>query len=221
MSKKNNTSFKLLAASVIMKQQDQIAVTGTKMLEMIRENAQQCLAHFKAHGDITLAERLLASLPQGMVVAGLAKWFKDFAPVKFDAKGKAEVTGDHKETKLDEAAEKNWVEDAQVKDRANKPITKPTIAFFKGRIQGFVKQVDRFNESAPAAEKMTDQEVKTVKMWLSAISSFGNQVTVLTDKDEPSVAAVNAKGESRGAVQAAKRNKRSVDPLKSEAVKAA
>lgn len=221
MTKKTETkaaAFKLWSTKDITKQQDQIAVTGTKMLVMIRENAQQCLAHFKQHGDITLAERLLASLPQGMVVAGLAKWFKDFAPVKFDAKGKAEVTGDPSETKLEEAAEKNWVEDAQVQDRANKPITKPTIAFFKGRIQGFVKQVDRFNESAPEKEKMTTQEVETVKMWLNAVTEFGNKVTVAADHKP--VKEADSKGVSRAAVRAAKGQTKKADELKSELVAA-
>lgn len=210
-----NAELKLWSAAQITKQQDTIAVTGTKMLAMIRENANQCLAHFKAHGDITLAERLLASLPQGMVVAGLAKWFKDFAPVKFDAKGKAEVTGDPATTKLEEAQTKNWVEDAQVKDRATKPITKPTIAFFKGRIEGFVKQVDRYNESAGPQDKMTEAEVSQVKLFLGSVSEFAKKVTVLSHV-APEVIPADSQGTSRAAVQAAKRGKRKGDPLASE-----
>lgn len=141
-------SLKVWPAAKIKAQQDQIAVTGVKMLEMIRENAEQCLAHFKAHGDITLAERLLASLPNGMVVAGLAKWFKDFAPVKFDSKGKAEITDKEKIKDIDlEAAQaKNWVDDSQVQDRANRPIEPFNPAMIKGRIKGMLAQLKKAEE---------------------------------------------------------------------------
>lgn len=205
MSKSNTkitTSFKLWNSAAITAQQDQIAKTGVKMLEMIRENMLQCAAHFQQHGDITLAERLLVSLPRGMIVAGVAEWFKQVAPVKFDEKGKATVTGDHKSTDMGKAETLDWTDNAEVKKRATKPITKPTIAFFKQRIQGFIKQVDRYNEQAPANEKMTDDEAKLVKLFLASVSEFANKVTLLPQKE--AVKAADSQGQSRAGVRAAK-----------------
>jgi hypothetical protein len=210
-----NKGLKLWGASKIKKQQDKIAKSGTKLLAMIRENANQCLAHFKAHGDITLAERLLASLPPGMVVAGLAKWFKDFAPVKFDVKGKAEVTGKPEETKLEEAMGKDWTQDAEVKSRANRPFTQPNIAYFKGMMSRWASKVDKLNAEAPAGQRMTPEEVAVTKAWINGLVETGNTLTILrTGGDKAEIKPQNPKGESRSAVQRAKKAAR--DALASE-----
>lgn len=141
------SAFKLWSAADIKAHQDTIATSGKALMTMIRDNGNQCLAHFKAHGDITLAERLLASLPNGVVVAGLAKWLQSHAPVKFDRDGKATVTGKPEETKLDEALAKDWVMDTQVQNRAKNPIEPMSPALIKGRIKGYLKQIEKAGET--------------------------------------------------------------------------
>jgi len=156
MSKTNETKapaslpasagFKLQPAKLIRAQQDTIAKTGVQLMAAIRANADQCLAHFQKHGDITLAERLIASVPRGIVVAGLAKWFKDFAPVSFDKEGKATVTGPKEDTKLDEAIQKDWTGDVQVMARATNPIEPINFKWIQSRIASLKSQLKKAAE---------------------------------------------------------------------------
>lgn len=205
----------LLAAAAIRKQQDQIAKLGTDMLELIHVNSIHCLAHFKEHGDITLAERLLASVPRGMVVAGLAKWFTDFAPVKFDQSGKATVTGKPSETKLEAAAEKDWTEDAAVKDRATRPIEPFNISFARKRISGLVSQYEKalaeggrgvgvLNEAGEFVPYTEEQKAQLLDYLKRAAATPVADLRATTEPDKV-VKPVNTKGESRTAVQKAKK----------------
>ena len=217
-----STALILMSAAAIKKQQDTIAKLGTDMLELIRENSIQCLAHFKKHGDITLAERLLASVPRGMVVAGLAKWFADFAPVKFDQSGKATVTGKPSETKLEAAAEKDWTADASVRDRATRPIEPFNISFVKKRIMSLKSQYEKalkdggrgvgVQTEAGEFVPYTDEQKKQLEDFLSRLATTPVADLKATESDtviKPSaVKPVNAKGESRAKVQTAKRSAR-------------
>lgn len=188
----------------------------------------QCMLHAEKHGDITLAEHLMQSVKdkcKGVVVAGVAQWFDKFSPVKLtstDGVVKAELLkeGDkgYKPFQSAEAEATPAMESKEVGARANRPITKPTIGYFKKRIAGFINQVDNFNKEAPENERMTDQEVKITKLWLNSVSDFGAKVTVMADMDRT---PAPAQGAIPAALQAASkarktRGTKADDQLKSK-----
>ena len=208
------SSAKILPAGTVRKSID----SNTKMIAVglagLHSDMVQCMLHAEKHGDITLAQYLMQSVKdncKGVVVAGIAQWFAKFSPIKLTSKEgvvSAELLheGDkgYKPFNSGEAETTVALESKEVADRANRPIVKPTISFFKGRIAGFLKQVDNYNEKAEIQDKMSPQEAETVKMWLRSVSEFGNKVSVieedgkLTAKVPAAISAVQPVKKRRG-----------------------
>lgn len=186
------TTAKLLSAANVRKSID----SNTKMIAVglagLHSDMVQCMLHAEKHGDITLAQYLMQSVRdncKGVVVAGIEQWFTKFSPIKLTSKDgivSAELLkeGDkgYKAFNSAEAETTVALESREVTDRANRPIVKPTIAYFKSRIAGFTKQVDNYNEKAEIQEKLNVDEVATIKTWLASVSEFGNKVTVLKEE---------------------------------------
>ena len=217
----NVNEVKMLPRKQVVALIDRSVKTTAKGLELIHEASVQCILHAEKHGDVTLAQKLMQDVKdncKGVVVAGLAKWFQDYSPVRLTSENgevkasllKAGEKG-YKAFDTKAASENVAMEAPEVKNRAERPITKPTIAFFKQRISGFAKQVDRFQETAPEDQKMTQAEVNTIKLWLNSVTEFGNKVTVMEEKPAEKLApqAVVAadrliKGPSRNTARKAK-----------------
>lgn len=186
------TKVKLMSAGTVRKSID----ANTRMIAVglvgLHADMVQCMLHAEKHGDITLAQYLMQSVKdncKGVVVAGIAQWFAKFSPIKLTSKEgvvSAELLkeGDKgfKAFNSAEAETTPALESKEVTDRANRPIVKPTIAYFKSRIAGFAKQVDNYNEKADIQEKLNADEVATLKTWLASVSEFGNKVTVLKEE---------------------------------------
>jgi hypothetical protein len=69
----------LMNAADIGKRISKIARVGSSLQAEIHEIAVQTLGHIAAHGDYTLAVRLLDALPNGQRVKALAFWFNRFS----------------------------------------------------------------------------------------------------------------------------------------------
>lgn len=209
------TTVKLMSASNVRKSID----ANTRMIAVglvgLHADMVQCMLHAEKHGDITLAQYLMQQVRdncKGVVVAGIAQWFAKFSPIKLTSKDgvvQAELLkeGDKgfKPFNSGEAETTPAMESREVTDRANRPIVKPTISYFKGRIAGFAKQVDNYNEKAADNEKFSNDEAAVIKTWLNSITEFGNKVSVLNE-DGKMVAKVPA------AVTAAQKPRRGRPP---------
>lgn len=181
----------------------------------------QCMMHAEKHGDITLATYLMQSVKdncKGVVVAGIAQWFSKFSPIRLTSKEgivSAELLkeGDkgYKPFNSGEAETTPALESREVTDRANRPIVKPTIAYFKSRIAGFAKQVDNYNEKAEVQDKLTPEETDMLKRWLNGVTEFGNKFTLLRPEGSQEVP-----GALKAAAQPRKRRGQTGDSLKSK-----
>jgi hypothetical protein len=69
----------LMDAAEIGKRISKIARVGASLQAEIHQIAVQTLGHIAAHGDYTLAVRLLDALPNGQRVKALAFWFGRFS----------------------------------------------------------------------------------------------------------------------------------------------
>ena len=58
-----------------------IRTRGRKLDADIHTTALSCVYHAEQHGDVTLAERLMDSMPNGSRVKSLAVWLEDFFPM--------------------------------------------------------------------------------------------------------------------------------------------
>jgi hypothetical protein len=186
------SSVKLLPAGTVRKNIDSHTGQIALGLAGLHDDMVQCMKHAELHGDITLAQYLMQSVRdrcKGVVVAGIAQWFGKFSPIKLTSKDgvvSAQLLKDgekgYKGFKSAEAEATPAMESKEVTDRSTRPIVKPTIAYFKSRISGFAKQVDNYNERAEIQDKLTPEEVKTVKLWLGSVTEYGNKVTVLAEE---------------------------------------
>lgn len=215
-------TVKLLSAGKISLLITKAISAASAALSLIHEAAVQCMLHAEKHGDVTLAQRLVQEVKDncpGIVVAGLNEWYREYSPINLtmengQVKAKLLKEGEkgYKAFNSAEAAEKKALNTAEVKSRAERPITKPTIAFFKQRIQGFAKQVERYQENAPEDQKMSEAEVATVKTWLLSISEFGNRVSLISEAPSADNVA-DAKGGNRKTVIKAKRARRAKENM--------
>lgn len=216
------TAVKLMSAANVRKSID----TNTRMIAVglvgLHADMVQCMLHAEKHGDITLAQYLMQQVRdncKGVVVAGIAQWFAKFSPIKLtsqDGVVNAELLkeGDkgYKPFNSAEAETTPAMESREVTDRANRPIVKPTISYFKGRIAGFAKQVDNYNEKASDNEKLSADDAALIKTWLNAVTEFGNKVSVLNEDGKP-VARVPA---AVAAAQKPRRGRPPADGLRSQ-----
>jgi hypothetical protein len=67
------------AAADVSKRIAKIGKSAQAVQKEIHEIAVQTLAHIAAHGDYTLAVKLLDNLPNGQRVKALAKWYNHFS----------------------------------------------------------------------------------------------------------------------------------------------
>lgn len=85
-------AFKLVeGAGAITQAITSIATRGKKLEKDIHVIAVSCLNHADKHGDITLANRLIAAVPTMARKNALRDWFLAFGKFSYDAKSKSLV----------------------------------------------------------------------------------------------------------------------------------
>jgi hypothetical protein len=80
--------FKLEGIDSIKKQITGIAKSGVRLIAAIQVAAMQVLAHACKHGDVTLAQSLVNSVPKHHKAA-LVAWLEVYGPFAYDSKTKA------------------------------------------------------------------------------------------------------------------------------------
>lgn len=78
--------FKLLSKTEIMKQIKGLGAEVKRLDDKIKDIALQCLAHAKAHGDVTLMDALIDELPKGYFNNGFRQWMNNNSPIRIDPK---------------------------------------------------------------------------------------------------------------------------------------
>lgn len=166
------------------------AVATTQLgLVMIHTAAVQTMMHAEEHGDVTLCARLMQEVKdncKGVVVAGLADWFKKYSPVKLiveegKVKGTMLKPGEpgYKAFNVQEAEANPAMESKEVGDRANRPIEPFSIALVKKMIRGFESKLDKAIKEGNR-EIVGDPEL--IRTFIKGVVKAADKVEVLKPK---------------------------------------
>jgi len=124
MTKKNIASFKLIEGSkAIAEAIDSIARRGKKLDREIQIAALSAMQHHVEHGDVTLINRLIVSMPKGSRVNALRAFIETFGAVVYDSKSKKFVHSKTKAFRLDDAMRIMWTDFKR--EQEYKPIADP------------------------------------------------------------------------------------------------
>ena len=93
--------LQMLEAKGIERNIKLIGVVGKKLDNLVHITACSCLHHIEQHGDVTLATRLIESMPKSGRTKTLVAWMEEHGKVKWE-KDKF-VYAKAKETKLEKA----------------------------------------------------------------------------------------------------------------------
>lgn len=88
----------------------EVTVTGKKLEALIHLTAASIVQHVDAHHDVTLVNDMMDALPKGVRTNALRAYFEAVAKVRYNQNEKKFVHDRSKETKLELAVEKSWVE---------------------------------------------------------------------------------------------------------------
>lgn len=121
MTKATKTAAALIVgAAAIQKAITSIATRGAKLDADIQHAGLSVLAHIQAHGDYTLAERLVTAMPKGARKLALVEWMLAFGQVRKLEKGatdNAAIAEGHifaydkaRKTNMEGAAAMPWTE---------------------------------------------------------------------------------------------------------------
>jgi len=87
-----------------------ILTRGKKLDSDIHVAGVSCLNHIELHGDITLAVRLIDSMPKGSRVNALREWMNVHGKLRYNAETKEWSYAKDKTTLLEEAIATSWTE---------------------------------------------------------------------------------------------------------------
>lgn len=231
-------NVELLSKDEITASIDTHAASAKAGVEGFHADGIQCLLHFQKHGDTSLMLHLIDKMKgiPGVVWQGQVQWFRKYSPVNFEMKEvKDAETGEtsvvisankistddpnYKPFNLSGADEAPALKTREVRSRTDREFVKPDIKFFKRRVQGMLKQIDRYtgNSDVPPEDRMSAEEVLRTRKWCEAVINFGQQYVI----PPIHVAGADTQGRSREEVQGAKRDEHDAFMNKADQVQAA
>ena len=171
----------------------------SKGLALIHDAAVQTMLHAKKTGDVTLAARLMQEFKdncKGVVVAGLAEWFKANSPIKLtveegQVKGKLLKKGEpgYKDFDTVKAEAEPAMESKAVAGRTDRPIEPMSLAMLKGRLKGLADQVEKAASEGGRGFDGPTPEMQAAQARICR--TFVENLVVLADKIDLSAPAAN------------------------------
>ena len=157
MTNTNKPAFALISGAANIKAAiDSIERRGKKMDRDIQVAALSAMQHHVEHGDVTLINRLVASMPKGMRVNALRAFIETFGAVRYDAESKLFMHVKGGTFRIDDAMAVLWNEFKP--EAAYQPITDP----FK-RFDQLVSQFERDMKEMGDASKVTPDMIEALK----------------------------------------------------------
>lgn len=164
----SHSSFKIMKKSEVItwikKLGEKVADTDAE----IKQCALQCLAHARAHGDVTLLHRLLDVLPRGRWEQGFKQWVYSNSPVRANPK-----TGEFYQAKegengyrpynLEAAAESDPIPKARPEgNKADRIFNLLSVQNLIRGLQGRVTKAEDRNELVQADKVKINRLIKAV-----------------------------------------------------------
>ena len=157
MTKTNKPAFALISGAANIKSAiDSIERRGKKYDHDVQIAALSAMQHHVEHGDVTLINRLVGSMPKGSRVNALRAFIETFGAVRFDAESKLFVHVKGGTFRLDDAMAVMWNEFKP--EAAYQPITDP----FK-RFDQLVSQFERDMKEMGDQSKVTPEMIAALK----------------------------------------------------------
>lgn len=161
MTKKNTPAFKLIEGSAAISEAiDSIARRGKSLDRDIQVAALSAMQHHSEHGDVTLINRLVVSMPKGSRVNALRTFIETFGAVVYD-KNKF-VHSKSKTFRLDDAMQVLWTDFKP--ETAYQPITDPA-KLVNSLIARLEADVDKLGSQSKVTPYMLDmlREITSTK----------------------------------------------------------
>ena len=143
---KNQKKFVAMDTAKLNALIDSIAKRGKKLDQDIHRAGVNCIHHIDKHGDITLAEKLIESMPKSARKKGLIVWFMDNSKLSYSEDEKKYIYDKSKKTNLERAMETPFWEHSQ----EVKPISPVDL---DKRIESLIKQAEKALEDEQAKSK--------------------------------------------------------------------
>lgn len=157
MTKTNKPAYTLISGVAAIKSAiDSIARRGKKLDRDIQVAALSAMQHHVEHGDVTLINRLVDSMPKGSRVNALRAFIETFGAVRFDAESKKFVHVKGATFRLDDAMQIMWSEFKP--ETAYQPITDPF-----GRVVALVAAFEKDVAELGDASKVTPEMISALK----------------------------------------------------------
>ena len=151
-TKTNKPEFALISGTAAIKSAiDSIARRGKKLDRDIQVAALSAMQHHVEHGDVTLINRLVDSMPKGSRVNALRAFIETFGAVRFDVESKKFVHLRGATFRLDDAMQVMWSEFKP--ETAYKPITDP-LKRFDQLVAAFEKDMAEMGDASKVRPEM-------------------------------------------------------------------
>ena len=146
MAKQQKKSFVAMDTAKLNALIDSIASRGKRLDNDIHKAGVNCIYHIDQHGDITLAEKLIESMPKSSRKKALVLWFIDNSKLSYNEDEKKYVYDKTKKTFLERAIEKPfWDHSQEVKPVSPIDLDK--------RLENLIKQAEKALEDEQAKSK--------------------------------------------------------------------
>ena len=146
MAEKKKKSFVAMDTAKLNALIDSIAKRGQRLDNDIHKAGVNCIYHIDQHGDITLAEKLIESMPKSSRKKALVLWFMDNSKLSYNEEEKKYVYDKAKKTFLERAIEKPfWDHSQEVKPVSPIDLDK--------RLESLIKQAEKALEDEQAKSK--------------------------------------------------------------------
>lgn len=103
-------SVKYVGKAAILNAIEEVHVTGKKLDKLIQDCALSVIFHCKEHGDYTVAQTLIDSMPNGSRVHALGSYIADFSKMTYNPAKKVIGYDKTKEYDLEGAAAALWTD---------------------------------------------------------------------------------------------------------------
>lgn len=148
---------------------DSIANRGKKLDADIQRAALSVMAHHSQHGDVTLINRLVASMPKGSRVNALMRYIETFGAVRWDKDKKEFVHAKGKKFDLEAASARTWHEFKP--DPQYKPIDDPFQS-----VNALIKTLERDMQHMGDQSKVDPSLIEALRAAKSqALETIGNR----------------------------------------------
>lgn len=150
-------TYKLLSSAAEIKAAiESIARRGKKLDQDIQVAALSSMQHHADHGDITLINRLVASMPNGSRVNALKAYIETFGAVRYDTESKIFTHNKGKSFDVNEAAKIMWTDFKPEAEYV--PINDPFVKFDQ-----LVTQFERDMTEMGEKSKVTPEMIAALK----------------------------------------------------------